>query len=137
MTEMARPGNNARSNLDHRQAVTQHDTPHLIQGWRPCDKVGCCEPVARSLGAQQICERHAAVVLVPIVRKQLYDDNHISFDSIVGIGRYESPAPGWQPGWVNLRCDNSLCAYQWVGRYAWFEGCRACLARANRKSRKS
>lgn len=131
MTEMARPGENARSNQDHRQVVsTRHDTPHLVQGWRQCDQVGCVEPAARSLGAQYLCESHAAIILVPLVRKRLYDLHHIPYDAPVGLGRYDSPAYGWAHGWVTLRCDNSLCGSTWVGRYAHFEACYDCLQRA-------
>jgi hypothetical protein len=109
MTEMARPGENARSNQDHRQVVsTRHDTPHLVQGWRQCDHVGCVEPVARSVGAQYLCESHAAIILVPLVRKRLYDLIRIPYDAPVGLGRYDSPAYGWAPGWVlcgaTIRC---------------------------------
>lgn len=133
MTQMARPGNNARSDQDHRQVVnTKHDTPHVIQGWRQCDHIACCEPVARALLTEYLCERHAAIILVPLVRKRLYDELRIPFDEPVGLGRYDSPAYGWAPGWVFLRCDNSLCGHIWVGRYAWFEACGKCLARVQR-----
>ncbi len=138
MTEMARPGDNARSNLDHRQEVsTRHDTPHLVQGWRQCDQVGCVEPAARSVLVQYLCESHAAIILVPLVRKRLYDLHHIPYDVPVGLGRYDSPAYGWAPGWVTLRCDNSLCGSTWVGRYAHFEACYDCLQRALDRRRSS
>lgn len=131
MREMARPGDKARSNLDHRQEVTtRHDTPHLVQGWRQCDRDGCCEPVARSVLAEILCERHAAIILVPLVRKSLYDSLRLPYDEPVGLGRYDSPAYGWAPGWSYLRCDNSLCGATWVGRYAHFEACEICLKRA-------
>ena len=131
MTDMARPGDNARSNQDHRQVVsTRNDTPHLVQGWRQCDYLACVEPVARNLGVEQLCEQHAAQVLVPIIRKRLYDLHHIPYDEPIGLGRYDSPAYGWAAGWATLRCDNSLCGSTWVGRYAYFEVCYNCLRRA-------
>ena len=134
MTDTARPGENARSNQDHRQEVsTRNDTPHLLQDWRQCDHVGCCEPVARSLGAEYLCELHAAIILVPIIRKRLYDLKRIPYDEPVGLGRYDSPAYGWAPGWVTLRCDNSLCGAIWVGRYAWFDACYYCLQRVEKR----
>ena len=134
MTEMARPGNDARSNQDHRQVVsTRHDTPHLVQGWRQCDHVGCVEPSARSVGSQYLCESHAAIILVPIIRKRLYDLKRIPYDEPVGLGRYDSPAYGWAPGWATLRCDNSLCGAVWVGRYAWFDACYYCLQRVEKR----
>ena len=138
MTDTARPGENARSNQDHRQEVnTRHDTPHLVQGWRQCDHFGCVEPVARNLGVEQLCESHAAIILVPLVRKRLYDEHHIPYDEPVGLGRYDSPAYGWEPGYVFLRCDNSLCGAGWVGKYAHFEACERCLNRVLNKRRSS
>ena len=134
MTDTARPGDNARSNQDHRQEVsTRHDTPHLLQDWRQCDHIGCVEPAARSLGAQYFCEAHAAIILVPIIRKRLYELKRIPYDEPVGLGRYDSPAYGWAPGWVTLRCDNSLCGTTWVGRYAHFDACYYCLQRVERR----
>ena len=134
MTDTARPGDNARSNQDHRQEVsTRHDTPHLLQDWRQCDHIGCVEPAARSLGAQYFCEAHAAIILVPIIRKRLYELKRIPYDESVGLGRYDSPAYGWAPGWVTLRCDNSLCGTTWVGRYAHFDACYYCLQRVEKR----
>lgn len=134
MTDMARPGDYARSDQDHHQVVnTAKTTPHLVQGWRQCDYFGCVEPAARSLGAQQLCESHAAIILVPIIRKRLYELKRIPYDEPIGLGRYDSPAYGWAPGWVTLRCDNSLCGTTWVGRYAYFDACYYCLQRVEKR----
>jgi hypothetical protein len=115
--------------------MTTQIEPHSLQGWTQCDRLGCGLPMARSFGSQYLCERHLAVELVPLQRKHIYDFYGVSWDNWLGIARYDSPAYGHPAGYVFVRCDVSTCSATWVSRYAHFEPCPWCLARAKYRNR--
>ena len=131
MTDNIEPGLEPRSQHNRSHAVnTTNDTPHLLQGWTPCDQPGCGHPMVRSFGIEYLCERHLAQILVPLQRKHIYESNNVSWDNWIGIARYDRPAHGHPDGYVYVRCDVSTCSATWVSRYAYFEPCPWCLARA-------
>jgi len=131
MTDDIEPGLEPRSQHNRTHAVTtRNDTPHLLLDWTQCDRPGCGHPMARSFGVEYLCERHLAQILVPLQRKHIYEFNNVSWDNWLGIARYDRPAHGHPDGYVYVRCDVSTCLATWVSRYAHFEPCPWCLARA-------